>query len=606
MARLDSLLSKELRQGSPSELARYRVLAGACALVLLFSLVVVVMFPLSRFTLAVGGVSLGYVAALVLLRRVTTHTLPAMLLCTTMAFGSTVIIFSTEDLPQIGTHATHMLVPALSVYLLGPRRGFVPTLIICISSGVLYPLYQAHVRAGPLGVPSPFFWPLYVLAVISFIGAWALDSLHSASRDAAQTSLEQALTTLRDSEEKLSSLIESTDDLVASLDTEGRLLALNSAMKQAFVRAQGREPTLGEPFFSESNPQLRATWMPRLALALAGQRQRYEEPYARNETVLTFDVSVNPSHGTGGRITGMTIFARDITSRKQAEARLGELHRTLVDVSRQAGMAEIATGVLHNVGNTLNSVNVSTSLVIDLLRKSRLSGLGRATSLMQQHAAHLSSFLTEDPRGQKLPDYLSALFTQLQQEHDALLQEMHSLSTSVDHIKSIVSMQQKHARIAGAVEEVPVPQLIDEALRLHASSFERLNIQIERDYADTPSLLVDRHRLLQILVNLLSNARDALMASDVQDKRLRISVHPVSEGEALRIQVTDNGRGIAPEHMPRMFSQGFTTKKQGHGFGLHISALSAMEMKGQLTCSSPGPGQGATFTLELPMRDTGR
>jgi C4-dicarboxylate-specific signal transduction histidine kinase len=162
-------------------------------------------------------------------------------------------------------------------------------------------------------------------------------------------------------------------------------------------------------------------------------------------------------------------------------------------------------------------------------------------------------------------------------------------------------MQQRHARAAGSVEEVPVPQLIDEALRLHALSFGRMGIQVERDYANVPTLLVDRHRLLQILVNLLSNARDALMASDTPDKRLLISIHPAPEGRHLRIQVTDNGMGIAPENLQRMFAQGFTTKKEGHGFGLHISALAAVEMKGRLTCTSPGPGQGATFTLELPM-----
>ncbi len=72
------------------------------------------------------------------------------------------------------------------------------------------------------------------------------------------------------------------------------------------------------------------------------------------------------------QVLGLTLFGRDITARKEAEARLGEMHRTLVDVSRQAGMAEIATGVLHNVGNTLNSVNISTGLVMDQLRQSRV------------------------------------------------------------------------------------------------------------------------------------------------------------------------------------------------------------------------------------------
>jgi signal transduction histidine kinase len=162
-------------------------------------------------------------------------------------------------------------------------------------------------------------------------------------------------------------------------------------------------------------------------------------------------------------------------------------------------------------------------------------------------------------------------------------------------------MQQRHARPASAEEEVYVPQLIDEALRLNAASIERLGIRIERDYARVPPLRIDRHRLMQILINLLSNAWKALETGPSPDRRLRIRVHPSPDGLALCIRVEDTGVGIAPELLPKLFSQGFTTRKSGHGFGLHLSALAAAELKGRLTGTSPGPGQGATFTLELPL-----
>jgi len=182
-----------------------------------------------------------------------------------------------------------------------------------------------------------------------------------------------------------------------------------------------------------------------------------------------------------------------------------------------------------------------------------------------------------------------------------MLQEMHSLRDSVDHIKSIVTMQQKHARAAGSLESLNLPQLIDEALRLNAVSFERQGIRIERQYETVPPITVDRHKLLQILINLLSNARHALAEIDKDDKQMSIRVRTTQGGERLLLEVADNGKGIALANLPRLFTQGFTTKRTGHGFGLHISALSAAEMKGQLTCASAGPGQGATFTLELPM-----
>ena len=181
-----------------------------------------------------------------------------------------------------------------------------------------------------------------------------------------------------------------------------------------------------------------------------------------------------------------------------------------------------------------------------------------------------------------------------------MLLELQSLKKNVDHIKSVVSMQQQHARFAGVLERVEVPGLLDDAMRLHAVSFERLGIQMRREYgAPVSAVMVDRHKLLQILVNLLGNARHALVESGREDKRLTLRVARV--GERLRISVADNGVGIAPENQQRLFTQGFTTKKDGHGFGLHISALSAEELGGALKCESEGPGKGATFTLELPL-----
>jgi signal transduction histidine kinase len=316
--------------------------------------------------------------------------------------------------------------------------------------------------------------------------------------------------------------------------------------------------------------------------------------------LMTVDVTLSPVGGQGGDVSGVTVFGRDITERKEAEARLSELHRSLLDVSRQAGMAEVATGVLHNVGNTLNSVNVSAGLVAERLRNLRVGNLAKATELLCEHAGDAGTFLSTDPKGQQLPGYLKALSEQFTRDRDGLLTEVRNLSECVEHIKAIVSMQQEHARSGGVLEQVPVPQLIDDALRLHAVSFERLGIQVRTEYAEVPPVLVDRHKLLQILLNLLSNARHALLDSGRPDKQLTLRVVR-AEGERLRIEVKDNGVGVAPENLERLFTQGFTTKKGGHGFGLHSSALAAGELKGSLTCTSAGPGEGATFTIELPL-----
>ena len=605
LARLDSLLSEPLRQASPSDLVRHRILAGAASfLFLLNSLFVVWTIHLNQHS-PVGGiiVEVCYLLVLVLMRRSRTLTAPAMLLLTSVAVGMVGIIYMTPE-PGGGTHAVIMLLPALAVYLVGPRLGLLVTLFLFLSLSLGHPFYRVQTGQVLPGPAADQLWSSHVIAGLCFLGAWMLGALHSTARDAAQASLERTLNVLAKSESQLHSVIDSTDDLVLSLDPQGNLLTANAAARQRYRRLFGKELQPGQFFFDQAPPEIRDTWLGHLSRGVRGERIRFEEepPHMKEREVL--DISINPIAGQNGQALGVTVFGRDITARKEAEARLGEMHRTLVDVSRQAGMAEIATGVLHNVGNTLNSVNISTGLVLDRLRKSRVTNLAKAAAMLREHASDFASFFTKDPQGLKLPHYLIALSDELQEEREAVIQEMRALSESVEHIKSIVSMQQKHARAGGTVEELAVPQLIDEALRLHAVSFERLGIHIEREYAQVPPITVDRHKLLQILVNLLSNARHALVASPSADKRLSIRVRRAPEGEQLRIEVVDNGMGIAPENQPRLFTQGFTTKKEGHGFGLHISALAAAEMKGRLSCSSPGPGQGATFTLELPMDST--
>jgi signal transduction histidine kinase len=267
-------------------------------------------------------------------------------------------------------------------------------------------------------------------------------------------------------------------------------------------------------------------------------------------------------------------------------------------------MAEVATGVLHNVGNTLNSVNVSAGLVTERLRNSRVVGLAKATQLIEEHAGSLNTFLSEDVRGRQLPSYFVVVSRQLLHERAALLEEMKAMNESVEHMKAVVSMQQGHARQAGLMEQVPVAQLLDDAMKLHTLSFEKHGIPVRREYTEVPPVMTDRHKLLQIVFNLLGNARQALLESGREDKQLTLRVRQAGSSERLRIEVEDNGVGIAPQHLERMFTQGFTTKKDGHGFGLHISALAAVDMGGALTCASAGPGKGATFILELPFDAT--
>jgi len=289
----------------------------------------------------------------------------------------------------------------------------------------------------------------------------------------------------------------------------------------------------------------------------------------------------------------------EIEVRKRIEVQVAKTHQELLSVSHQAGMAEVATSVLHNVGNVLNSVNISATVVADNAKNSKAAYLGKVVALVNEHKADLGAFLTEDPKGRQLPDFLKQLAAQWTAEQRHAVQEMDLLRKNIEHIKDIVAMQQNYAKISGVTESVKVVDLVEDALRMEAGTLVRHQVELIRDYAEIPAIVLEKHKTLQILVNVIRNAKHACDAADRRDKRLRIQVAKSAAG--VRVALTDNGVGIARENLVRIFNHGFTTRTGGHGFGLHSGALAAREMGGSLTVQSDGLGCGATFTLELPM-----
>jgi signal transduction histidine kinase len=302
------------------------------------------------------------------------------------------------------------------------------------------------------------------------------------------------------------------------------------------------------------------------------------------------------------------IQARDLalqTARDNLEKRVAErtqelesIHKQLVEASRRGGMAEIATNVLHNVGNVLNSVNISTGLIVESVKKSKAASLARVVVLLQEHAHDLGAFLTGDARGKHVPAHLAQLSGHLMADQEAMVMELDSLRRNVEHIKEIVAMQQNYATVGGVKEMINVLDLVEDSMRLNEGALSRHGVQVIREFEKVPPMNVEKHKILQILVNLMRNAKYACAESGRADKRLTVRV---TNGDGrVKISVIDNGIGIPPENLTRIFNHGFTTRKDGHGFGLHSGALAAKEMGGLLTVLSGGAGQGAAFTLELP------
>lgn len=293
----------------------------------------------------------------------------------------------------------------------------------------------------------------------------------------------------------------------------------------------------------------------------------------------------------------------DVTARKRAERDLDTLHSQLVLASRQAGMAEVASGVLHNVGNVLTSVNLIIHDVQDRLKTTRLSHLRRVVEILQREQPRLVEFLTEDGGGRQLPDFLGKLDDHLTSENRQLLTDVEGLVRHFEHIREIIVTQQGSAQLFGVLETLVPAQLFEDALRLNAESMERHGISLERVFDAAGQVKADRHKVLQILVNLLKNAKDALQAVKPGERIVRVHVACRDE-QTISLAVEDNGPGILRENLTRIFQHGFTTKPTGHGFGLHSSVLAAREMGGDLVATSPGLGHGSTFTLTLPRGGT--
>jgi PAS domain S-box-containing protein len=405
-----------------------------------------------------------------------------------------------------------------------------------------------------------------------------------------------------DEHELLKCLFENIPDVIYFKDRQSRFLHYSKSFRQLFKLADP-EMLKGKRDFDyfteeharpafEDEQEIIRTGNP-----MIGKLEKETHPDGRITWALT---SKMPWRNQDGEIIGTFGISKDVTAIKEAEAKLEAVHKQLLETSRQAGMAEVATSVLHNVGNVLNSVNVSANLLTDDLRRSKRAGLVKAVALMRQHHDDLGAFLTSDSRGKQLPEYLEQLATHLAAEQTAMLKELQELSSNIGHIKEIVAMQQSYAQVAGVAERVLVSELVEDALRMNTGALIRHNVQVVREYgSNPPEITVDKHKVLQILVNLMRNAKYACDDAGNADKRITLGI--AADPGHVRISVADNGIGIPQENLTRIFNHGFTTRKTGHGFGLHSGSLTAKELGGALLVQSDGAGKGARFTLELPL-----
>jgi len=418
----------------------------------------------------------------------------------------------------------------------------------------------------------------------------------------ATAAAEKAALSLRESDTRTRGIIEYAADAIVTLNVDGCIEVYNPAAAQVFGYAP--EEILGKPFQTLLPKDYRID-LAKVAIECEKEEARVPvgssgEIRGRRKDGATFPMEFALSRVDLGEKRLFTAIVHDISERHRGQEELAELHRRLVEASRMAGKAENASDVLHNVGNILNSVNVSAGILAERIGQQRGEALFKVTHLLREHQADLGTFVTQDPRGKLVPAYLEKVAQTIREEQREILGELASLTRDVEHIKQIISTQQSYARMNVDLREpVLLTDLMDDALRIVGMAALAQDVVVSRDYQPGARAVIDRHKTLQILVNLISNAKDAIRATPTRSGRVVVRVR-TEEEDKVKMEVSDDGVGIPHENMVKIFRHEFTTKKDGHGFGLHSAALAAKQMGGTLAAASHGIGRGATFTLVVP------
>lgn len=306
-------------------------------------------------------------------------------------------------------------------------------------------------------------------------------------------------------------------------------------------------------------------------------------------------------------ITHLRAAAQEIQQRnEELEQIIRDTTAQLEEANREMGFGsdpdtnQKATDVLHNVKNVLTSLIVSTNMMKKVVGSSRVEKLGRVAEMMKQQGDQVGAFIAKDPKGRLIPEFLTGLSTVLQREQKMMMDEIFSLAQNLEHINVSIQLQQSSARMHQAREEIGVEEIYGEACRVNDVDIKRYGVYVQHDYPQLPKVPAFKHMLLQILVNLISNAVQAMSGNPRERRGLVLRAH-LGEDQMMHFAVVDQGMGIPPERMAKLFAYGYTTRKTGHGFGLHSCRHLAEKMDGALNAHSEGEGKGSTFVLSLPM-----
>lgn len=383
---------------------------------------------------------------------------------------------------------------------------------------------------------------------------------------------------------------------------EGRVMQANSAALRLFgcrslTQFLDAWPHGFMPQFQPDGCESKARINKLISHAMEMGWHRFDWIFRRSDGVDFFSDTLLTRFEAGNQ-SYLLATIRDETEQRRSAVKLAELNEKLVKSSRQAGMSEITNGVLHNVKNVINSINVSASVICERVEGGNVSTLKKISQLIDEKQENIGEFLANDKRGKAFPEFLRKLVAVLENDQAELKRETTELLKSVDHVKQIISSQQSNARQMANIELIDVVELVEDAVKINESQLMDLKIRVTREFEEVGSIQIDRHMTLQILVNLMNNAKQAMQLDSDREKLMQLAIHGAPQW--VQISVSDNGMGIRKDNLERIFEHGFTTKVDGHGFGLHSCKQAAERLGGKISVFSNGEGQGAKFTLTLP------
>jgi PAS domain S-box-containing protein len=537
-----------------------------------------------------------------------------------------------------GEHRTIQELPASVLH--GARRTLAP---IILAGASTQPPYSEDEVVRARGLRSVLCWPLThrgvqhgllylesaqlaqafestcqeVMDILAAQAAAALDNARLHQNLAEQSHAHEASRReVSATRQNLRDVIDHSPAAIYVKDLAGRFVLVNQCLCELMGLTHSQLVGKRDSDIHSAEVAAKVVENDRRVLA-TGASIEFEEHVPIHGELRIFLSSKFPLRGTEGNITAICGISTDITDRKRAESALQRLneelehrvaerteqlqsaHRELLERARHAGMAEIATSILHNLGNALTSITVSSTVLRDRIKVLPVGSLGRVAALLERPPEELGRFITQDERGRQVPAYLNKLHTRLLQEQEALLQECTALSTTIDHANGVIATQQDYARSRISLsEKARLRELAEDALRLCALGGPHDKL-IQREYAEEEPEFYERHMIVQILVNLISNARNAVRER-LGNVQPFITISTRQDTRWTVVSVSDNGTGFDQGVKARLFTHGFTTRAKGHGFGLHSSALSAETLGGRIEAYSDGPGQGARFSLYLP------